>query len=83
MNNFTIISQLHIRISSGDATFSKLLVSLLDSQYKNFEIKILFALSTDTSIHIPIVWTTVTAVLNKYLYLDRCRIIYQVVGIFL
>jgi len=64
MNDCNIISQLHIRICSGDATLSKLLVSLLDSRYVNFEIKVPFALSTESSIHIQNIRTTVTAVLN-------------------
>jgi len=54
MNDCSISSQKPIRNSSGDITFSMLLLFLLDSKYITVDDKILFALSSDSSIEIHI-----------------------------
>jgi len=63
-------SERHSRIHRGDVTFSKLLVSLLDNIYMEYNTKILFELSTLTIIHIQIIWMTVLSVLT-HIFVSR------------
>jgi len=57
-------------IRREDVTVCKVLVSLLDSIYSEYNTKILFEIYSDTSIDIQCIWTTVVSVLN-YIFVSR------------
>jgi hypothetical protein len=64
MNDCSISSQHYMCIRRVDVTFTKLLVSSLDSIYLEYNTRISYELSTDTSFEIEIIWKTVVSVLN-------------------
>ena len=64
MYNWSIRPELHIRIWIGQVTSTTLLLSILDSICIKYDTKILFALSTDTSIHIQCLYMSVESGLN-------------------
>jgi len=64
MKDSIVWCQLHIRICGGNITFTKLLVSILDSIYIKYVTKIPIALSTDTIIHVESMRATLVSVQN-------------------
>jgi hypothetical protein len=62
MSNCGMSSQKHIHIWIGGVYFTKLVVSLLKSIIFQSETKMICEFSTDTSIHIQIVWMAVVPV---------------------
>jgi len=64
MNRCSISFEQTIPIWTGGLPFTTLLVSLLDSIFILYDSKIMFALSTHTSIHSGIRKTTLESVMN-------------------
>jgi len=64
------INPRHSRIWIGEVTFTPLSVSLLDCISTEYDTKIIFPFSTDTSIHIQIRRKSVVTVPRIYSYTD-------------
>ena len=57
MNDCSIRSERHNLIKIGGVTFNKLLLTLLNNRFIQYDTNIIIAFSSDISIHIRINWT--------------------------
>jgi hypothetical protein len=64
MNRCSIRFEQNIPIWTGGLPFTTFLVSLWDTIFIHYDRNVMFALSTDISIHSKIRWTTVVSVMN-------------------
>jgi hypothetical protein len=64
MNRCSIRFEQNVPIWTGGLPFTTFLVCLWDTIFIHYDRKIMFALSTDLSIHGEIRWTTVVSVMN-------------------
>jgi hypothetical protein len=69
MKNYGTRSELHSGIWIGRVTYNKLLLLILDSVYIKYDAKVLFALSTHTTIHIKCICTSAES-RPKYIFIS-------------